>query len=100
MSDRERVCAACNESWPADAEFYNGDSPRCHACVDERRPAASRRAYRTPEKERERQREKYLRHKDRYRERMRAWNAAHREERNARRRVKRKETDISGAQSV
>jgi hypothetical protein len=91
MSTPERVCAACHESWPADAEFYNGDSPRCHACVDERRPAPKQRGYRTPEKEREYQRQKYARHRERYKAGMRKWYAANREEHNARRRAKRKE---------
>ena len=86
-----RTCVACCESWPADAEFYDGTALVCHACISEgvamRRPRS--RGYRSPEDERAHQRAKYLRHRDAYRARMAAYYAAHRDEINAGRRARR-----------
>ena len=62
-----RTCAACLEDWFDDEEFYAEGSAVCIACVYEgkqaKKEAAQARGYRTPEKERERQRLKYNKNK-------------------------------------
>jgi hypothetical protein len=86
----ERLCLGCDDEWPADEEFYDGNALVCRACVTEgvkmQRPKT--RGYRTPEAERQYQREKYARHRDRYKAGMRRWYAANRVEHNAKRRAK------------
>ena len=89
----ERLCLGCDDEWPADEEFYDGNALVCRACVSEgvkmQRPKPiKKRGYRTPEAERQRQREKYARHRDRYKAGMRRWYAANRVEQNAKRRAK------------
>ena len=89
----ERLCLGCDDEWPADEEFYDGNALVCRACVSEgvqmQRPKPVKtRGYRTPEAERQYQREKYARHRDRYIAGMRRWYAANRESRNEKRRAK------------
>ena len=88
----DRRCLGCDDDWPADDEFYDGNALVCRACVSEgvkmQRPkAAKKRGYRTPEAERERQREKYARHREHYIVGMRRWYESNRVERNAKRRA-------------
>jgi hypothetical protein len=88
----ERHCLGCDDDWPADDEFYDGTALVCRACVSEgvamQRPkAVKKRGYRTPEAERERQREKYARHREHYIAGMRRWYESNRVERNAKRRA-------------
>ena len=88
----ERLCLGCDDEWPADEEFYDGNALVCRACVTEgvkmQRPKPVKtRGYRTPEAERQYQREKYARHRERYLAGMRRWYAANRVERNAKRRA-------------
>jgi len=88
----ERHCLGCDDDWPADEEFYDGNALVCRACVSEgiamQRPkAVKKRGYRTPEAERQYQREKYARHRERYLAGMRRWYESVREERNATRRL-------------
>mgnify|MGYP000025652869 CR=1 FL=1 len=89
MSEEGKVCIGCQEDWPADAEFYREGSPVCLACEAEgvKAPKVKTRGYRTPEAARKHQREKYQRHKEAYKARMRAWHAANRDARNAKRRA-------------
>jgi hypothetical protein len=54
----------------------------------QRPKAAKKRGYRTPEAERERQREKYARHRNHSIARMRRWYEVNRVERNGQRRAK------------
>ena len=89
----ERLCLGCDDEWPADEEFYDGNALVCRACVTEgvkmQRPKPVKtRGYRTPEAERQRQREKYARHRDRYLAGRRNWYRANRVEQNAKRRAK------------
>jgi hypothetical protein len=86
----ERHCLGCDDDWPADDEFYDGTALVCRACVSEgvRMQRPKTRGYRTPEAERQHQREKYARHRDRYKAGMRRWYAANRVEHNAKRRAK------------
>ncbi len=85
----ERRCLGCDDDWPADDEFYDGNALVCRACVSEgvkmQRPKT--RGYRTPEAERQYQREKYARHREQYIAGMRRWYEANRVERNAKRRA-------------
>ena len=88
----ERLCLGCDDEWPADEEFYDGNALVCRACVTEgvkmQRPKPVKtRGYRTPEAERQYQRDKYARHRERYLAGMRRWYAANRVERNAKRRA-------------
>ena len=89
----ERLCLGCDDEWPADEEFYDGTALVCRACVTEgvqmQRPkSVKKRGYRTPEAERQYQREKYARHRERYLAGMRRWYEANRVEHNAKRRAK------------
>jgi hypothetical protein len=88
----ERRCLGCDDDWPADEEFYDGTALVCRACVTEgvamQRPKpVKKRGYRTPEAERQYQREKYARHREQYLAGMRRWYEANRVERNAKRRA-------------
>ena len=90
---QERLCLGCDDEWPADEEFYDGNALVCRACVAEgvkmQRPKpVKKRGYRTPEAERQYQREKYARHREQYLAGMRRWYQANRVERNAKRRAK------------
>jgi uncharacterized Fe-S cluster-containing protein len=64
----EKVCRRCQESWPADNEFYKTESDTmCIACHYERNKEYKRNRYRTPE-----QRERHLaKQRQRYAEKMR-----------------------------
>ena len=89
---QERLCLGCDDEWPADEEFYDGNALVCRACVAEgvkmQRPKpVKKRGYRTPEAERQYQREKYARHREQYLAGMRRWYQANRVERNAKRRA-------------
>jgi hypothetical protein len=93
IEDKERLCLGCDDEWPADEEFYDGDALVCRACIFEgvkmQRPKKIKtRGYRTPEAERQYQREKYARHRDRYKAGMRRWYEANRDSQNAKRRLK------------
>ena len=89
----ERLCLGCDDEWPADEEFYDGNALVCRACVAEgvkmQRPKTVKtRGYRTPEAERQYQREKYARHREQYKASMRRWYEANRDTHNAKRRAK------------
>ena len=86
-----RVCRVCGESWPADAEIYDGTALVCHACISDgaSMQRLRTRGHRTAEQIRQHQRAKYLRHRDAYLARMRDYYARHRDEINASRRAAR-----------
>jgi hypothetical protein len=79
INSEERVCLACNESWPTGPDFFSSDASLiCIACVSEgKRPprtkAKKTRGVRTAEQERSHQAAKYLRHRDQYLQNMRKY---------------------------
>jgi hypothetical protein len=94
MRKSSQVCEACKDKWPNDEEFYRENSTVCLACEAEgfrskiTNVKSSTRGYRTPEADQERQKKKYLRHKDKYRERMKKYYEQNKEKINAARRAK------------
>ena len=87
-----KVCVGCQDSWPADEQFYKTGQDICNACSSEgvRPPKKPKtRGHRTPEQASKHQKEKYQRHKEEYKARMRRWYAANKDEHNARRRARR-----------
>jgi hypothetical protein len=79
INSEERVCLACNDSWPTGPDFFSIDArPICIACVSEgkrlpKTKAKKTRGVRTAEQERSHQAAKYLRHRDQYLQNMRKY---------------------------
>jgi hypothetical protein len=95
INGEERVCLACNDSWPTGPDFFSSDaSTICIACVIEgtkspRAKPKKTRGVRTAEQERSHQAAKYLRHREQYLQNMRKYYSLNKVEILAKRKVAR-----------